>query len=167
MAKYIIDGATLSSIADSIRVKKGTTANIAPENMPTEIASIETGGGGGELDDLLTNKLTALDSDVTSIRQYAFRGATALTSVNLPKATSVATNAFYGCSKMTSYYFPSVKSIADNVFCSNGALLSVNCPSLTSIGTYSFRECYKLDTVDFAILTSIPANLFYNCRRLK
>lgn len=43
MSKYVIDGATLSAIADSIRAKKGTTANINPENMPAEIVSIETG----------------------------------------------------------------------------------------------------------------------------
>ena len=41
--KYVIDESTLSGIADSIRAKKGTTADIDPENMPTEIASIEGG----------------------------------------------------------------------------------------------------------------------------
>ena len=61
MAKYIIDGATLSSIADSIRIKKGTTENIAPENMPTEIASIETGGGGENLDDVITEQAELIE----------------------------------------------------------------------------------------------------------
>ena len=45
--EYVIEKATLTAIADSIRAKKGTTADIVPENMPEEIASIEGGGGGG------------------------------------------------------------------------------------------------------------------------
>lgn len=43
MSKYVIDESTLKGIADSIRSKKGTTARIAPENMPTEIAGITAG----------------------------------------------------------------------------------------------------------------------------
>lgn len=43
MAKYVIDSTTLTSIADSIRAKKGTVSNINPENMPSEIAGITTG----------------------------------------------------------------------------------------------------------------------------
>lgn len=42
MAKYVIDSTTLLAIADSIRLKKGTTANITPESMPSEIAEITT-----------------------------------------------------------------------------------------------------------------------------
>lgn len=46
MGKVFIQESTLTSIADSIRSKKGTTALIDPANMATEIASITTGGGG-------------------------------------------------------------------------------------------------------------------------
>lgn len=42
--EYVIEKATLTAIADSIRAKKGTTADIVPENMPEEIASISGGG---------------------------------------------------------------------------------------------------------------------------
>lgn len=167
MAKYVIDGAILSSIADSIRVKKGTTANITPENMPTEIASIETGGGGNDdFEKLLTNKLTALDSDVTSIRQFALRGATALISINLPKATSIATNAFYGCTKLTSVNLPLVKSIAENAFNGCSILPSIVLPSLTSGDSYMLRYCYQLKTIDLPVLQKIVANMFGDCRRL-
>lgn len=36
----------LKDVADAIRAKKGTTNLINPQNFSSEIASIETGGGG-------------------------------------------------------------------------------------------------------------------------
>ena len=45
MSDYLIDGSTLEDIADAIRSKTGGSSLIAPEDMPTEIASISGGGG--------------------------------------------------------------------------------------------------------------------------
>lgn len=39
----------LSSIADAIRDKTGKTELLTLDQMPTEIAGIETGGGGSDL----------------------------------------------------------------------------------------------------------------------
>ena len=47
MAVYTIQDTTLSAIADAIREKNGKSDLIVPTNMPTEIRSIKTGGGGG------------------------------------------------------------------------------------------------------------------------
>ena len=46
MAKVFIQESTLTNIGNAIREKTGKTAKIAPGNMPTEIKSIKTGGGG-------------------------------------------------------------------------------------------------------------------------
>lgn len=56
MAKYVIDEKTLTDIAESIRQKKGTTAEITPENMPSEIAGITGGGEAEDLDAVLTEQ---------------------------------------------------------------------------------------------------------------
>lgn len=53
MAKYVIDEKTLTDIAESIRQKKGTSADITPENMPSEIAGITA---GEDLDAVLTEQ---------------------------------------------------------------------------------------------------------------
>lgn len=127
-------------------------------NVPT--------GGGDELTELLTNKMTALNSDVTSIRQFAFRGATALVSINLPNATSINTNAFYGCTKLTSVNMPKVTKTSDNVFNGCSILPSIVLPSLTTGGGYMFRYCYKLLTIDLPVITNIVANMFTDCRIL-
>ena len=118
--KIIYGGETLIDLTEDTvtpeTLVKGTTAH--DKSGAPIVGTYEGGGGGGndDLSDMLTNKMTALDSNVTSVRQYAFRGATALVSINLPKATSIATNAFYGCTKLTSVNVPSMKSIADNAF---------------------------------------------------
>lgn len=48
MAEYLIQGETLTAIGDAIRAKDGSTAQIAPGDMPAKIAAIETGGGSIE-----------------------------------------------------------------------------------------------------------------------
>lgn len=45
MADRLIQTGTLTDIADAIRAKTGGSSLIAPEDMPTEIASISGGGG--------------------------------------------------------------------------------------------------------------------------
>lgn len=45
MPDYIIDGAILTAIGDAIRAKTGKTDLIPLDQMPTEIASIQSGGG--------------------------------------------------------------------------------------------------------------------------
>lgn len=117
--------------------------------------------------DLITNNLTTVDSDVTSIRQYAFRGATKLKSVNLPNATTIGSNAFYACSVLESVNMPKVETLSDNVFNSCGKLASISLPSLTTSGTYTFRSCPVMLTADLGKLTSIPAGLFYYSYRLR
>lgn len=158
-------------MSHNITIEGGTSVRLptAGKYCDRDIVVTATGGGGGDSDELaklLTNKLTSLDSNVTSVRQFAFRGATALTSVNLPKATSIATNAFYGCTKLTSVNFPLVTSIGENAFNGCSILPSIILPSLTSGASYMFRYCYKLLTIDLSVITNIVANMFGDCRVL-
>lgn len=144
--EYVIEKATLTAIADSIRAKKGTTADIVPENMPTEIASIEGGGGGGEMAGALADKsITEFISDnCTSLGEYSFRVCKKLKTLIAPNAKSVGTYALYQCS----------------------ALKSLTLPSVTSIAANAFRELTNAEVIDFPKLTEIPANAFYSCRGL-
>ena len=43
MAKYSIDSATLTGIADAIRAKEGSTGAIPVSDIPSRIAAIQTG----------------------------------------------------------------------------------------------------------------------------
>lgn len=51
MSKVFIEETTLTAIGEAIRAKTGKEELIAPLDMPTEIESIETGGGGAEIPD--------------------------------------------------------------------------------------------------------------------
>lgn len=46
MSKYVIDSSTLTSIADSVRTKGGTTDPIVVSDIPTAITNLPSGGGG-------------------------------------------------------------------------------------------------------------------------
>ena len=48
MAEYLIQDTTLTAIADAIRSKTGATDTIPVTDMANQIASITTGGGGGD-----------------------------------------------------------------------------------------------------------------------
>ncbi len=154
----------------TIDITENGTVEVTPDDgytLSKVTANVNVASSGGDnLAELLTNKMTALDSNATSVRQYAFRGATALVSVNLPNATSIATNAFYGCTKLTDVNMPLVKSIATDAFNGCSILPSITLPSLTSGGGYMFRYCYLLLTIDLPVITNIVANMFYDCRRL-
>lgn len=161
----------LAAIGDAIRVKTGKADKLTLDQMPTEIASIVTGGGGGDTefeDSFIIRTLSGdyINDRVTKVGQFAFRGCTKITSFSFPKATSIETNAFYDCEKLTSVNIPLVTSIKDNAFNACEALPSIVLPSLTSGGSYMFRYCYKLLTIDLPVITNIVSNMFGDCRRL-
>ena len=54
MAIKTIDETKLSAIGDAIRAKTGDTALLTLDDMPNEIANIETGGGSAGGDNFLT-----------------------------------------------------------------------------------------------------------------
>ena len=83
MAKIFIEDSTLSAIGDSIRAKTGKTSMIPPLDMPTEIASIQTGGSSTPVS---SNDVTFYDYDGTVVASYSLAEAQALTS--LPAGTA-------------------------------------------------------------------------------
>ena len=82
--------------------------------------------------------------EVTSIGLGAFRGCSALTSINIPNSvTSIGLQAFEGCSSLTSINIPSsVTDIAYYAFSGCSSLTSINIPSsVTKIGSSAFCNC--------------------------
>lgn len=140
-------------IPDGYIVPSGTlnvTENGTHDVTSYASVSVNVQSGGGEsptalLDALLTNTLTSIDSDVTSIVAYACRGLSKLKTVNLPNVTSIGTYAFYYCTSMT----------------------SINAPKTKTLGTYAFYNCGGLKSVNFPLATSIPQNCLYSCNGLK
>ena len=80
MAYYLIQDTTLAGIAEAIRAKTGKTDMIPTPNMPTEIGSIQTGGGGSSAP-VSANDVTFYDYDGTIVASYSIAEAQALTSL--------------------------------------------------------------------------------------
>ena len=99
---YLIQGDTLSEIADAIRGKTGNQAAIAVKNMASQIDSIQAGGGGsGDLDSLIAGTITEiLGSNAMSVRPSAFNGLSSLVTAEFMVVRNIYDYAFYGCSSL-------------------------------------------------------------------
>ena len=145
----------LTEIANAIREKKGTTAQIKATDFAREIASISGGGGGGNsgysvgLDinlEIVDGIGTCTDiviviptenegETVVEIGDNAFESNHRITSVVMPSIITVGWDAFSHCSSLTSVVF--------------GA-------NLESIGRNAFNSCTNLNRIDCSKCTSIP-----------
>ena len=166
MAEYLIQGETLTGIADAIREKTGGTDPVAVSDMAAQIEGIQA-GGGGDIDALIDRSITEISSSsVTSIGEYAFFSCSALTTVDFPAATSIASYAFASCSALTTPNFPAATSIGGYAFQGCNALTTVDFPAATTIAGSAFRSCSALTTVDFPAATAIGASAFTSCSSL-
>lgn len=153
MAKYTIEDTTLIAIADSIRAKTGNTDAITPENMPTEIESIETGGGteefvGIKFSDFAGGYSTPKVADARSIPVSAY-------------AESQGNNKFFAA------WFYNINANLNGGYYVN--LSEVYLPEgIFAFGNSMFYCCYNLTTLhgDFSKVTTIDGNAFYGCSKL-
>ncbi len=118
------------------------------------------------LDAALSNTLTDIDSNVTSIVAYACRGLSKLKTVNLPNATSIGTYAFYYCTALSSFSAPKVTTLNTYVFYNCDKISSINFPLATSVPTQCFYSCGILKKADFGAAKSIAASAFPYCEQL-
>ena len=108
---------------------------------------------------------------VTSIRDSAFIGCTALKSVQFKASIkSIGSHAFAYCTALKSVQFKApIESIGDGAFLECPELDEVELPaSIISIGTAAFLGCAKWETVKLGnSVVSIGENAFALCTNLK
>ena len=116
------------------------------------------------------DKSYVLPDGITSIRDWAFRGCSSLTSITIPESvTYIGDSAFYGCSSLTSIAIPeSVTSIESMAFLGCKSLTSVTIPEgVTSIGSSAFRRCSSLGSIIVPkSVTYINSYAFFECSSL-
>lgn len=163
----------LSAIGDAIREKTGKADKLSLEQMVTEIAGIETGGGGKDLSaGLIDGSLTEYESaEVTSIRASAFHANTNIKTISLPNVVTVNASAFYGCSSLQSVNLPKLNSIfGSSIFSGCTSLLRIVLPSFgitVNQTAPNFLNCSSLEFADFGFCSTIPAGCFNKCTKLK
>lgn len=146
---YTIKDSTLGAIADSIRSKTGGTEAMTPEEMAAQIAGIETGGGGVDINAIADGSIGGelVIDEADTIQEYAFYRKTALELVIAPKVKTVGQYAFYYCAQLSGLELPSVETVGGYAFAYCLEIDTIDMPKAKSIGTYAFSNCAKLKTI--------------------
>lgn len=158
MAEYLAKSEDLTAVADAIRAKGGTDAQLTfPDGFVGAVQAIATGGG-----DLLaarvTNTLTTYsNATITSVNDCGFADCTALVSVDLPAVTHIKTQGFARCKNLETINFPMLVSIGNNCF--------RNCAKLTEFVTGSHFDS-RIDSSTFEGCNSITKADFYHITTL-
>lgn len=117
MSEYVIQGQTLTGIADAIRAQLGTQQQYTPESMAAAIGSIQGGGAGAE-DALISRQIsgTYTNNRVLAIGANAFKSCTNLEEVSFDKAMTIGNAAFSSCSNIVKGYFPAAEKTENQAF---------------------------------------------------
>lgn len=194
MSKVFIEESTLSSIGNAIRQKTGKSELISPGNMPTEIASITTGGGGTGGDEKFKQILNGtfsgeyIDNDITTFKDYPFSGIEKITKIDCPNATKLSEGfarecsdlievnlpkaidgsnsayAFYYCNKLKTLNLPLLETASNYTF-SNYGLESISLPALISCGR-GFSSGRNLKSINVPLLDTVGDGVFEYCSSL-
>lgn len=161
--------ADLTSVADAIRTKGGTSAQLAfPAGFVSAVQAIPTGGGGGlSLDDAMQNKFGSGKIEFASAtyippygcaREDAHYDST-ITEISAPLVTAVGTYAFYNLRAVTHISLPLAKTFGGYAFYRCYRLAAIALPACTTVTNYTFAQALVTEA-DFTALTNIPANAF-------
>lgn len=139
--------ADLTTVANAIRTKGGTSADLAfPAGFVSAVQAIPSGGGGVSVDDIATNTEPsgAISVSVQTIATHAF-DSKPITSVSGANVTDIKNAAFEYCTSLKNVNFPELVSMT---------------------GTYVFQGCSDLEVAHFPKLTTTAANgyVFYKLK---
>ena len=157
----------LTAIANAIRAKTGGSDLLTLDEIPQEIASIETGGGGGtseEIDDIvltdLSNKPVVTEYSTNNvekkyIRQYAFYNCGNLENVDAPNIENIGTQAFVYCAKLTSVKFPNITVVNTSAFQDSGVERADFTNSYTQVPIILQTSCFRRSNLETLIIRNV------------
>lgn len=167
----VVDSAVLesglTSIANAIREKAGTSDALAfPAGFAEAIAAIESGGNTDIEDGLVARTLTEYTNNrVTKIGSYAFYYCS-LSNVCCPAVKEIDVYAFYRCQSLKQVSFPEATVISGSAFVSCINLVEVSFPAVKDMYYSVFASCTKLETANFPAVLTLYSNAFANCSKL-
>ena len=157
MATRSVQESSLTSLADAIRAKGGTSDTLTfPGGFVSAVEAIDAGGGGDDGSFKAVIERTAvnptLPSDLTSIGQYAFFACTNLALTSLPAGvTSIGQYAFFNCIPIALTSLPAgVTSIGQYAFFNCTGLKKVTFEGIPTgkISSYTFKGCTNLTVIN-------------------
>ena len=146
--------ADLTSVANAIRTKGGTSASLAfPAGFVSAVEAIPSGGGGGSVSDLIAGTWPSgavTDNVNTVARAYALYGNSAMTSFQSSTITDLRENSFKNCTALVSVNLPALTVMR------NSTGTNTNAP-----GTF-FESCSKLESVKMPELVNMYGNYAFS-----
>lgn len=163
--------ADLTSVANAIRTKGGTSADLAfPSGFVSAVEAIPTGGGGwtaqGIADTSEPNGPISISG--TSIKSYAFYVCDGITDVSGPNVTSIGNYAFAYANGLEVVRFDSwqgTTSTNNYIFGYAGSMSKtiIVLPSIVNFGSRMFsRGMFKTIDIGPNATGSFNADTFYN-----
>lgn len=183
----------LTAIGNAIRGKTGGSALLTLDQMPTEIASIQTGKSyddiaqhnysgiitlptatkigaccfsGSNITEIHAPNVTSFNSDNQTNGLGVFQNCKSLVVVDIPKYTNSGSGGyqFAGCSALTTVYFPLGMS-GQYMFYNCSNLVTAVIGSSANMNGNDFNNCSKLEAVDTKT-GRVHTSSFYNCAKL-
>lgn len=159
MSNYLVDGADLTSVANAIRIKGGTSAQLAfPAGFVSAVQAIPTGGGRDYTAEDFGDP-TKPSGDITYLGSYIgiqnnqgapayFSYRTAITKLYMPNYNNTA-------------------NAASGPFRNNTAMVYAIMPKMTKVYNAAFYNCTALKAIDWlgGSITG-SSNHFVGCTKL-
>lgn len=171
MANYIASDTDLTAVANAIRTKGGTSAQLAfPAGFVSAVEAIPTGGGGATVDDVATGAFPSGDITLSVLptRLYAFIGYSSIHKVtatyNSPDGEA-ATNLFQ-LSSITEFIAHNALKISTSWFFKCANLTKVTAPKSTWYDYQAFAECVNLEVADLGTGMINRGRVFTGCKKL-
>ncbi len=107
-----------------------------------------------------------LPSSVTEIGGSAFKGASALSEINLENVTKIEESAFSRCSSLVDLNLNNVTSLGNGAFEECKSLMQVELGETNEIPNYCFQSCTSLTNINLENINRIGSYAFAGCRSL-
>ena len=135
----------------NITVEGGSSVKLPTAGKYCDRDIVVTASGDQDIDTINTLITTigytdVFESDVTSIRSYAFYD-TAFKTIRLPRLTSIGSRCFYECRELESIYIPNLEGLTGYDFRYCTSLTKIDLPKLKNVSSYSFHSCVGLKAI--------------------
>ena len=174
MANYLTTDTDLTSVANAIRTKGGTSAQLAfPAGFVSAVEAIPTGGGGYTVEDYLSKDFAgAVVYTPSTLGSFSLQGQKYITSISFPNVLWNSANPTQplACAEMqalTSFSAPKIKRVSSSFLRANTSLTSVDLSGLTDSGDALFYGCTALTAVSLPSIQVIYRDTFRNCTNLE
>ena len=157
MANYIVSDTNLTAVANAIRTKGGTSAQLEfPDDFVSAIGDIQTGGG-----------MTVEPLSVTENGTYTAPTGKAYSPVTV-NVSGGGTDTLLALENNTlTSWTSTAAAVGTYLFYNKTALTSVSYPNATVVGQNAFYNCAGLKTVSLPSVTRFELSAFYGCSSLE